>query len=64
MSKTLVDIVPQGDVVTENGVSKTVRILKKWKAAGPGGVHNFWIKHLTSFHSHLASQIQVVLSKW
>ena len=63
VTETLTDMVPQRDiVVTEKMVGKAVKKLRNWKAVGPDGVHNFWIKHLTSLHSRLASQIQAVLS--
>ena len=32
-----------------------------WRGAGPDGIHNFWIKHLTNVHDQLASQIQHIL---
>jgi len=62
VSESLTDVVPQREiVVTESVVGKAVKVLKNWRAAGPDGVHNFWIKHLTSLHPRLAVQIQDIL---
>ena len=42
-------------------VSKQVKGMKNWKAAGPEQVHAFWLKSLTSLHPRLANQMQEVL---
>ena len=48
-------------VVTASLVATAAKKLNNWKSPGPDRVHNFWIKHLTSLHDWLVSQIQVTL---
>jgi len=51
-----------GLTVTPRLVAIVARMLNNWKAPGPDCVHNFFIKHLTSLHNRLASQIQAVVN--
>lgn len=46
------------------GVEEIKSIIKKthnWKAPGPDGLHNFWLKRLESFHEIIAKQITEIL---
>jgi len=42
---------------------KQVRKMKSWKAAGPDGVHAFWLKQLTTLHERLAMQLQATMDE-
>jgi len=42
-------------------VTSAARKLNNWKAPGPDGIYNFWIKHLSHLHPRLAEQIQNVI---
>ena len=35
--------------------------MPNWKAPGKDGVEGYWLKNLTSFHSHIAVQINQIL---
>ncbi len=54
--------------ISTNMVASAACKLRNWKAPGPDGIHNFWIKHLSTLHNRLASQIQDVIDgevpKW
>ena len=39
-------------------VSNAAHKMSNWRAPGPDGIHTFWMKHLSSLHPRLASQIQ------
>ena len=50
--------------VLQNDIEITVRMVKQqvkkilnWKAPGPNGVQEFWIKKLTSLHERIATQL-------
>ncbi|XP_022814502.1 uncharacterized protein LOC111348202 [Spodoptera litura] len=47
--------------ITSEDVSKAANPLANWKAPGPDGLHNFWIRWFISSHSCLASQFQSAL---
>jgi len=40
--------------VTTEQVSRLIAKTLKWKAPGPDGINNFWIKRFTATHSYLA----------
>ena len=39
---------------TTEQISRLTAKTLNWKALGPDGIHNFWIKQLTATHSYLA----------
>ncbi|CAK1593322.1 unnamed protein product [Parnassius mnemosyne] len=44
--------------ITAEDVYSITRRLHNWKSPGPDGIHNFWLKWITSSHVRLAAQIQ------
>ena len=50
----------QGQIhISTSTVSSAARKLNNWRAPGPDGIHNFWIKHFSHLHPCLAEQIQM-----
>jgi hypothetical protein len=44
--------------ITQEKVGQETRRMKNWKAPGPDQLHGFWLKKLTSLHSHLVRLYQ------
>ena len=40
--------------ITTEQVSRLIAKTLNWKAPGPDGINNFWIKRFTATHSYLA----------
>ncbi|XP_030765588.1 uncharacterized protein LOC115889668 [Sitophilus oryzae] len=40
--------------ITSDLVAEVIRLTQNWKAAGPDGIHNFWVKRLKSTHTYIA----------
>ena len=38
-----------------------VKRMSNWTSPGPDGVHNYWLKHLSSLHGRIADQLNVCL---
>ena len=47
--------------VTTTLVSQTVKKFANWKAPGADEIHAVWLKHLSSLHQRIASQLQRAL---
>ncbi|XP_064074799.1 uncharacterized protein LOC135194103 [Vanessa tameamea] len=42
--------------LTKEDIEKVTRKMKNWKAAGPDGIQNFWLKKLSFLHEKLAKK--------
>ena len=52
----------QQDVVLSlEDIENVIKKMPNWKAPGPDGVQGFWIKRLTTMHSHIATFLQQCL---
>ncbi|XP_050554711.1 uncharacterized protein LOC126911475 [Spodoptera frugiperda] len=60
------ELVPEMEQIsiTTEDVSNAAYPLANWKAPGPDGLHNFWLRWFTSSHSRLASQFSVSFGVW
>ncbi|XP_026734727.1 uncharacterized protein LOC113498782 [Trichoplusia ni] len=47
--------------ISPQDVATATRSLSNWKAPGPDGLQNYWLKWLRSSHDYLASQFQSVI---
>ena len=52
-----IEVMPAIRIYTED-VANAVRRMPNWKSPGPDGLHNFWLKWLSSSHIRLASLFQ------
>jgi hypothetical protein len=66
-SEYLLDYVPEKlepmCFPTENEFSNIISMLPSWKAAGPDRIFNFFIKKISSLHSHLYNVIKEICLK-
>ena len=49
--------------ITKSKLEARVKRMSNWTSPGPDGVHNYWIKHLSSLHERLAGQLNICLSQ-
>ena len=58
VEKELECVTRQGNInITKEDISIHLRKMPNWKAAGPDGLHGFWLKKLTSPHQAMVKHL-------